>query len=216
MNKTVKILTILLICLSGVSAYAQEQSILTDTDLTVNNSRKTISLADSLNKSFKPDPMRAVWMGAVIPGYGQILNRKYWKLPIVYGGFIGCSYAIGWNNTRYNAYKTAYKDIIDSDPNTNSFIDILPRGYTMETYGGEEAYKGVLKGAMEQTRYNRDLSVIISIGYYLLTLVDAYVDAQLYDFDISPDLSMKFSPTILENSYGKKNTFGLQLSINLK
>lgn len=216
MNKTVKILTILLICLSGVSAYAQEQSILTDTDLTVNNSRKTISLADSLNKSFKPDPMRAVWMGAVIPGYGQILNRKYWKLPIVYGGFIGCSYAIGWNNTRYNAYKTAYKDIIDSDPNTNSFIDILPRGYTMETYGGEEAYKGVLKGAMEQTRYNRDLSVIISIGYYLLTLVDAYVDAQLYDFDISPDLSMKFSPTILENSYGRKNTFGLQLSINLK
>ncbi len=176
----------------------------------------TLSVTDSLNKKFKPDPMKVVWMGAIIPGYGQLLNRKYWKLPIVYGGFLGCTYFVGWNSLRYSAYKTAYKDIIDTDPNTNSFIDILPPGYTVESYGGISSYTKTLKSNMDQFRYNRDLSVIVSVGYYLLTLVDAYVDAQLYDFDISPDLSMRFSPTLMENRYGVNNTVGLQLSLQLK
>jgi hypothetical protein len=224
LNKIVKILTILLVWLFGVTAAnAQGQDSLINQDVKLIgrdvklvNQETKISLTDSLNKSFKPDPMRVVWMGAIIPGYGQIINRKYWKLPIVYGGFLGFAYAISWNNIRYNAYKSAYKDIIDSDPNTNSFIDILPSGYTVDTYGGVSSYTTVLKSAMEQTRYNRDLSIILTAGYYLLTLVDAYVDAQLYDFDITPDLSMRFSPTIMENRYGKRNTFGLQLSFKLK
>ncbi len=77
---------------------------------------------------WQPDPMRAVWMGAIIPGYGQIYNRAYWKLPIVYGGFLGCAYAISWNSVIYNDYRGAYYDIIDSDPLTDSYLDILPDG----------------------------------------------------------------------------------------
>ncbi len=69
-----------------------------------------------------PDPMKVVWMGAVIPGYGQIMNRKYWKLPIVYGGFMGCAYAINWNSNRYQSYKQAYLDITDTNEATNSFL----------------------------------------------------------------------------------------------
>lgn len=151
--------------------------------------------------SYKPDPIRAIWMGAIIPGYGQILNRKYWKLPIVYGGFLGCAYAITWNANRYSNYKNAYLDIRDGDPNTNSFNLLIPEGYTIQSYGGEAAFTNLLRSGMDKARYNRDLTVIISVAYYGLTLIDAFVDAHLYDFDISTDLSMRIRPVIIPNNY---------------
>jgi len=179
--------------------------------------------ADTLNtkeiaakSEFKPDPIKVVWMGAIIPGYGQILNRKYWKLPIVYGGFLGCAYAISLNSSRYQTYKTAYRDIIDTDPTTSSFYDILPEGYTVENIGGIDTYTSILKTGQNSYKRYRDLSIIVTIGYYAMTLVDAFVDAQLYDFDISPDLSMRFQPTLMENNYGLKKTLGLQCSFRLK
>jgi len=167
--------------------------------------------------SFKPDPVRNIWLGAVIPGYGQIVNRKYWKLPIVYGGFLGCAFAIRWNANRYISYKNAYLDITDKDDNTNSFLDIIPEGFTLESYGGIQTFTNTLKTGMDKSRYNRDLTVIISIAYYGLTLVDAYVDAHLYDFDISSDLSMRIRPALMKNddlrgsstgiAYGLKTSF---------
>lgn len=167
-------------------------------------------------KPFKPDPIKVVWMGAIIPGYGQILNRKYWKLPLVYGGFLGFAYAISMNSSRYSTYMTAYRDIIDSDPTTNSFITIIPKGYTIDNYGGVSGYTTILKSAQDNYRRYRDLSIIMSVGYYALTLVDAYVDAQLYDFDISPDLSMRFQPVLINNNLGFKNTIGIQCRLSLK
>lgn len=175
---------------------------------------------DSLTlKPFKPDPLKVVWMGAIIPGYGQIMNKKYWKLPIVYGGFLGCAYAVSWNSTIYESYKTAYRDIIDNDPSTNSFLDILPKGITSidsPYIGGEANYKVILKNKQDNYRRYRDLSIIVSVAYYALTIVDAYVDAQLYDFDISPDLSLRLQPTLMENSFGVKNTLGMQCCLSLK
>ena len=149
-----------------------------------------------LKQGWKPDPMKSVWLGAIVPGLGQIYNRKYWKLPIVYGGFLGCAYAISWNNGMYTDYKNAYRDIIDNDPNTNSFMDIFPEGYTIESLGGMSAYQNVLQTRMNTYRRYRDLSIFVTIGVYALTLIDAYVDAQLYDFDISPDLSLNVQPVI--------------------
>lgn len=159
------------------------------------------TLRSNTATAYKPDPIKAIWMGAVIPGYGQILNRKYWKLPIVYGGFLGCAYAITWNANRYTNYKNAYLDIRDGDPNTNSYNLLIPEGYTIESYGGEAAFTNLLRSGMDKARYNRDLTVIISVAYYGLTLIDAFVDAHLYDFDISTDLSMRIRPVIIPNSY---------------
>lgn len=181
---------------------------------------KAEQIHDSLKlKPFKPDPLKVVWMAAIIPGYGQIMNKKYWKLPIVYGGFLGCAYAISWNSTIYESYKTAYRDIIDNDPTTNSFLDILPKGITSidsPYIGGEASYKVALLKKQDNFRRYRDLSIIVSVAYYALTIVDAYVDAQLYDFDISPDLSLRFQPTLMENSFGVKNTFGMHCCLSLK
>lgn len=167
------------------------------------------------DSAFKPDPLKAVWLGAVIPGYGQIVNRKYWKLPIVYGGFLGFAYAISWNNGRYTSYKNAYRDIIDTDPTTNYHIEILPRGYTMENYpGGVSTYTARLKSAQDQFRQYRDLSIILSVGYYALVLLEAYVDAHLYDFDINPDLVMNITPTRIdfEKQHNVRSALGVQLS----
>jgi hypothetical protein len=211
----------------SIGIFAQERetldSVPNDSNfLFVENSRfetKTIVEDVEVNKwaDFKPDPIRALWMGAIIPGYGQILNRKYWKLPIVYAGFLGCAYAITWNNSRYQTYKSAYRDIIDGNPNTNSHIEILPNGLTLETYpGGISTYTSNLQSQFEQSRRYRDLSVIATVAYYGITLIDAYVDAHLLNYDISPDLSLNVRPALLHNIDTGKNSYGMQLNIKLK
>ncbi len=177
---------------------------------------KSIMLNDTT--AFRPDSKRSLWLGAIIPGFGQIVNKKYWKLPFVYGGFMGFAYAISWNNQKYQTYKNAYIDIIDTDPTTNSFVDILPRGYTMATYpGGKETYKARLKTAQNQFHQYRDLSIILSVVYYAVVLLDAYVDAELYDFDVSPNLSFNVSPAQIPTDYAGMNstTLGLKYSIDL-
>lgn len=187
-------------------------------------------LPDSITaKPYKPDPITAVWKGAILPGYGQIINRKYWKLPIVYGGFLGCAYAIAWNSSRYTSYKTAYRDIllyasdaefksiVDKDPSKASFNQILPKGYTIESIGGIPTYTSSLKSAQDSFRRYRDLSVIVTVAVYALTLVDAFVDAQLYDFDISTDLSMRVQPILIQNNRTRlQHTLGMQCSFSLK
>lgn len=152
---------------------------------------------------WKPDPIRAVWLGAIVPGLGQIYNRSYWKLPIVYGGFMGCTYAIIYTNDQYIGYKSAYRDIyydirdgkVSNDP-SKSYIAILPEGYTIERMGGASTYRDRLKEWQNHTRRNRDLAITATVLVYALTLIDAYVDAQLFDFDISDDLSLNVYPEL--------------------
>jgi hypothetical protein len=152
---------------------------------------------------WKPNPMRAVWLGAIVPGLGQIYNRSYWKLPIVYGGFMGCAYAITWSNGRYTSYKNAYRDIyydiqngtLSDDP-SKSYIAILPEGYTITSMGGAQTYQSRLKEWQNASLRQRDLSILVTIAVYALSLVDAYVDAQLFDFDISDDLSLNVTPQL--------------------
>ncbi len=164
--------------------------------------------------AWKPDPMRAVWMGVILPGYGQIYNRAYWKLPIVYGGFMGCAYAIVWNNRLYTDYKQAYRDILtDTDGTKTSYIDILPDGYTIEKMGGKSSYTNTLKSKQNTYRRYRDLSIVATVLVYALSLIDAYVDAQLFDFDISTDLSMTVEPQLYYDLQNNRST-EVKLAIN--
>ena len=157
-------------------------------------------------EQWRPDPMRAVWMGTIIPGYGQIYNRAYWKLPIVYGAFMGCAYAISWNNHMYQDYKQAYRDILtDTDGTKTSYLDMLPDGYTLEMMGGKENYTRVLKNGNDTYRRYRDLSIVATVLVYALSIIDAYVDAQLYDFDISTDLTMNISPQLYQDDFNNRS-----------
>lgn len=161
---------------------------------------------------FAPDPMKAVWYSALFPGLGQIYNRKYWKLPLVVGGYMGLTYGLSWNNRYYKDYSTAYRDAMDNDPNTKSYMDFLP------SYMDEESLdmawlQSSLKKRKDYYRRNRDLCIISMVGLYLLCMVDAYVDAQLYNFTISPDLSMRVAPALIEPSRLHPSMFGLQCSL---
>ena len=125
-----------------------------------------------------------------------VVNRKYWKLPIIYGGFAGCAYALSWNGKMYKDYSQAYLDIMDSNPNTKSYEDLLPPNAQYN----EEQLKNTLKRRKDSFRRFRDLSIFAFIGVYLISIIDAYVDAELSNFDISPDLSMKLEPTVIDNN----------------
>lgn len=145
-----------------------------------------------------PNPTKATWLAVVFPGGGQIYNRKYWKLPIIYGGFAGCAYALSWNGKMYNDYSQAYLDIMDDDPNTNSFLDLLPNRVTNYS---ESQLKDLIKRRKDTFRRYRDLSIFAVIGVYLISIIDAYVDAELSNFDITPDLSMRVEPTVFNNNH---------------
>lgn len=162
---------------------------------------------------FNPDPNRAVWLSALFPGLGQVYNRRYWKLPIVAGGFMGISYALSWNNRMYSDYTTAYRDAMDNDPGTKSYLDFFHSNVKEEDID-MTWLKKTLKSRKDFYRRNRDLSIICMVGMYILCMVDAYVDASLSHFDISPDLSMDVAPAIIEGNRNGIPSFGLQWALN--
>lgn len=151
----------------------------------------------------KPDAIKAVWLGAIFPGAGQMYNKSYWKLPIVYGAFMGCGYAISWTNNRYTNYKTAYLDLYNdiqagtvTEDASKSYIAVLPNGYDLSRVGGASTWQTTLNNRQSLYRRYRDYSILAAVVVYALSLVDAYVDAQLFDYDISPDLTLNVEPQI--------------------
>ena len=160
-----------------------------------------------------PNPQRALWLAMVIPGAGQIYNGKYWKLPLVYGGFMGCIYAMTWNNTMYKDYAQAYLDIMDDDPRTESYNSFLHLGKKIDK-SNIEHYKTVFKKRKDKYRRWRDLSFFCLVGVYALSVIDAYVDAELSVFDISKDLSMKVRPTVIGNPLSDNPLYASSLGVN--
>ena len=148
--------------------------------------------------TWRPNPKRAMWLAIVLPGAGQIYNRKYWKLPIFYGGFVGCLYALSWNGQMYHEYSQAYVDLMDNDPNTQSYNDFLHLGTTIDE-SNKAHYQEIFRKRKDRYRKWRDLSVFALIGVYALSVIDAYVDASLSEFDISDDLSLRVAPTIIND-----------------
>lgn len=174
-------------------------------------------------KPFLPNPKKAVILSAICPGLGQIYNRAYWKLPIVYGGFMGCIYAITWNNKNYKDYSTAYFDLMNdvqnnsSEPEkwSNSWQVIAKKnGYTPENFISDSRWQDNIKRSKDYYRRYRDLSIIITAGVYALCMIDAYVEAQLFDFDITPDLSMRVEPVVVPKTSKSDRLYGLNCSIN--
>ena len=162
---------------------------------------------------WRPDPKKATWLALIIPGGGQIYNRKYWKLPIVYGGFVGCLYAYNWNGQMYKDYRQAYLDIMDSDPNTDSYKDFFRPGYNFEA--NKEYLKNVFKKRKDRYRRWRDMSIFAFIGVYAVSVVDAYVDAQLSSFDITEDINLTIEPQRMRggNEFLHEDYYGLNFNI---
>ncbi|MDE5810825.1 MAG: hypothetical protein K2G64_02815 [Muribaculaceae bacterium] len=163
--------------------------------------------------AFTPSPTKAVWLSALFPGLGQVYNRRYWKLPIIAGGYIGLIYATSWNNTMLSDYTVAYADLLDNDPNTKSYMDFFPPNIKEESLDKTWLQK-ILQSRKNYFRRNRDLCIIAMVGVYLLSMVDAYVDASLSHFDISPDLSMDVAPALIQDGRSRYPSVGLQWALN--
>lgn len=158
-------------------------------------------------------PKRATIYSAILPGLGQAYNKKYWKIPIIYAGFGTIGYFIGWNNRYYNTYKLAYSDLTDDDPTTDSYNDLeATKYYDLDDPTDFNNFKSGLSKQQDYYRRNRDLLIISIVGFYGLNLIDASVDAHLFDFDISEDLSLNWQPSV--QTFEKQLVYGVSCNFN--
>ncbi|HRS53597.1 MAG TPA: DUF5683 domain-containing protein [Bacteroidales bacterium] len=128
-------------------------------------------------------PKKAAWMSAVLPGLGQAYNKKYWKIPIIWAGTGAISFSVAYNRNKYVTYRNAYKLRIDNDTTT---IDKFPFFST-----------NYLQTLKNYYRRNLELSIICAAALYTLNIIDATVDAYLYDFNINDDISVALTPTTM-------------------
>jgi hypothetical protein len=125
---------------------------------------------------------RAALYSAALPGLGQAYNKKYWKIPIIYAGFGAFTYFIVTNNQEYTQFKEAYLYKANGDTTFTDNPYVTKYNQTQ------------LQEAMDYYRRNRDLSIILGTLWYALNILEAYVDAHFFDYDISEDISMRVSP----------------------
>lgn len=150
---------------------------------------------------------KALLYSAIIPGGGQIYNRKYWKLPIVYGGFVALGIAINFNQRYYNEFQRELNYRNDGDP------------ITEPKYDPEQIPNTRIIEARDYYRRYRDITILGVIAMYGLSVVDAYIDAELSNFDISEDLSLQMQPVITPGSIlasRNKAYAGISLTFSFK
>ncbi|WP_299781867.1 DUF5683 domain-containing protein [uncultured Formosa sp.] len=168
-----------------------EETVVTTTDTLAIKPEKESRLTDPLA------PARAAFYSAILPGLGQAYNRKYWKIPIVYAAIGTGIYFYIDNNNAYNSYRDAYKRRL--------------AGFTDDEYYGRISDDGLIN-AQEQLRENKELSLLITLGLYVLNIVDANVDAHLLQFNIDDNLSL--SPHFKYNEVERATNLGF--SFNFK
>ncbi|WP_166426910.1 DUF5683 domain-containing protein [Flavobacterium psychrotolerans] len=139
-------------------------------------------------------PAKAAFYSAILPGLGQAYNKKYWKIPLVYGAIGTTLYFYSLNNTKYHEFRDAYKSRLAGNPNEKySYLDDTR-----------------LITAQRFYQRNRDLSLLLTAGFYILNIVDANVDAHLLQFNVNDNLSL--NPKLDTNEINFKPNFGLALN----
>ncbi len=186
----------------------------------INISNDSLKVAEPIQK-IERSPKKASIYAALFPGLGQIYNKKYWKLPIVYGGYAGLIYVLGWNNNNYKDFFQGYRIIAQytsvalMKTEERAFLDNLIKNPSI-SLDNPTTFKYIstqLKSGKDFYRRNRDLTVIGIAALHVLSIIDASVDANLFDFDISDDLSLRIEP--MPVNLGNQNLImGFNLAIN--
>ena len=178
-------------CTFSSQVFAQEKTIvLTDSTTQIEGD---VEVSDYLVPLYVP--RKALMYAAILPGMGQAYNKKYWKMPIVYGGFIGLGYMISYYNENHARFKKELFSLL-ADP------DYIPPSGAGESQ---------LRGIVDLTRRERDYMIIITGGFYLIQIVDAHIDAHLREFDLNPDLQVKIEPSFQQA--GNQNAIGLAIKL---
>lgn len=168
------------------------------------------------------DPIKATMMAAAFPGLGQIYNGKAWKIPVVYTGFAAVGYSIYFNSTNHVKYLEAYMDLTDDIPETNSYnfreFGVSPEefdralGSSSFNPSTEDWVKTQLINGVDYYRRYRDLSYVGVAVWYLITILDANVDAHLSDYDVSENLNVAVEPTPIQTGYGPVMGMGVKIT----
>lgn len=197
-----------------------EQNAVLVSDSLVDEAAFPITITDTptpsdfqLPDDYKHSPHKASIYAAVFPGAGQIYNKKYWKVPMLYAGIGGLVYAISFNSSYYDKYRSAYRDFLIRDPGNTSYEEFIPPGLGIEDVHGQYAewFQRALQNKRRYYKRYRDISYIGMAALYLASIIDASVDAHFYDFDISDDLSLRVEPAVLSPVSEKGSAFGLQM-----
>ncbi len=159
----------------------------------------------------KHSPRTATIMSAVLPGLGQFYNRKYWKIPLIYGGGAAFIYFINDYNDRYYGFRTSLKQYNNNEDITNSRIANTVLRWEEQGVNSADI-SDILKQGRDYYRKYRDLNVIFLSGFYVLNIIDAMVDAHFFVFDVSNDLTMNIRPANVQGYHA--NAFGLSLCFN--
>ncbi len=229
MNTTLSRLLFVAIVIVSVPAFAQDSTRVEPSDSIVMKKNGKVVTIESYAARY--NPRKAMLLSAAFPGAGQIYNKKYWKVPLVWGGFGGLIYGVAWNQERYLTYRNGLFRVLDEpknpviDPNTgltalgNQVIGGTRVGNTV--VGGTVYFpvgdKGslsqdVLRTAVNKFRRDRDYLTIMCFIFYMLQMVDAHVDAHLKEFDLNPQLKVSIEPAMNQNAYtGKSVGMGLTL-----
>jgi hypothetical protein len=171
-----------------------------DTAKIISPQASDVDRADTLDWRYHHSPGKASLLSAVLPGAGQLYNRKYWKAPIVWGGLGVCIYFIQENGGEYRRYKDAYLALVDGDPGTQ------------DEFNGVYSAQQLLNVSDTYRRW-LEISYICLGAVYVLNIVDAGVDAHFVRFDVSPDLSLQMGPSIPLAAQG---TPGLSISLAIR
>jgi hypothetical protein len=184
----------------------------------------TLAVAKPVRHKFKPESLRATMLAVSFPGLGQIYNRKYWKIPVVYTGFGALIYSASFNSRNYLLYMKAYQDFTDKVKVTNSYLKLIPSSVPQTSYdavvypntyvpSNYSYYKDAILRMVDYYKRYRDLSYIGIAGWYLFSILDANVDASLFNYDISNNLDITFVPMQMTLPGG---FVGAGLSVGLK
>ncbi len=155
-------------------------------------------------------PAKAAFYSAIIPGLGQVYNKRYWKVPIVYAALGASIYAYDFNNKQYKRFRTAFKSRQAGFTN-DEFYDLAPFSETALTE--PEFSTDALQDAQENYQRDRDLMVLVTIGLYVLNIIDANVDSHLKQFNVDDDLSVDFQPYLDYNEITAQPNYGMALTI---
>ena len=209
------IFSLLFLMMAGIS-FAQDEPVIEEDDLKPEPEEETLMLQpgmDTTGMNLQYDsiyidedqfnrPKKAGYLSAALPGLGQAFNKRYWKIPIIYGAFGTIGYFIGWNNNKYQQYRNAY---------------LLQQSFPLEELDDELAInisKDNLQRGLDYYRRNRDLLMIVLVGVYIIQILDAHIDAHLMEFDVSDDLTFRIEPGFESQSLWTSKQYGLKLSLN--
>ena len=160
-----------------------------------------VELPDSIREK-EHSPTKATLMSTCLPGLGQVYNRKYWKVPVIYAGLGIMSYFIYTNADEYINFKCAYIESAQGTMN-GSYSYLVQKYSTADLLSTREYY-----------RRNLEISILLTVVWYALNILDATVDAHLYTFNISNNLTMKVEPALLPSGFGYKPAGGLKVCLN--